>query len=139
MRCNVKATGYVLVIFGTFLLTATSVFAHHFFPRASDKTVSITGTVTRFEWINPHAHFTFDVKDKAGKVTSWQIELGSPAALLKRGWKKDSLKFGDSVTVDAILWKGKDNMAVAQEVVLPDGRKVFGGSHAGDPLTPVTP
>ena len=130
---------WVLVTAGTLLLTTTSVFAHHFFPQASDKPVVITGTLTRFEWINPHSRMLIDVKDKTGKVSSWEIELGSPAALLKRGWKKDSLKFGDAVTVDAILWKGKDNMAVAQDVRLPDGRKVFGGSHAGDPITPVTP
>ena len=136
---RIERTLFIVVVVGTLLLTATSVFAHHFFPQASDKPVSITGTITRFEWINPHANFVIDVKDKTGKVSSWEIELGSPAALLKRGWKKDSLKFGDSVTVDAILWKGKDNMAVAQDVLLPDGRKVFGGSHAGDPITPVTP
>ena len=127
------------VVVGSLLLTTASVFAHHFFPQASDKPVSIRGTVTRFEWINPHARFFMDVKDNTGKVSSWEIELGSPFALLKRGWRKDSLKFGDAATVEAILWKGKDNMAVAQDVHLPDGRKVFGGSHAGDPITPVTP
>lgn len=117
---------------GALLLTTSPVLAHHFFPGDIDKTVAIVGKVTKVEWVNPHARFYIDVKDKAGKVTNWEIELGSPGALVRRGWKMDSLKSGDDVTVEGFLWKGQVNKAVARDVQLPDGRKVFAGSHAGD-------
>jgi hypothetical protein len=107
--------------------------AHHFFPKESDQTVSLTGKVTGFEWVNPHCRFFMDVTDKLGRVSSWEVELGSPAALTRRGWKKDSLRPGDFVTVEVILWKGRANMAVARDIVFPDGRRIFAGSHAGDP------
>lgn len=127
-------TGFLagLVAGGAVLLMGPPVVAHHFFPGDLDTTVAIVGTVTKVEWVNPHARFYIDVKDKAGKVTNWEIELGSPGALVRRGWKIDSLKSGDHVTVEGFPWKGKVNKAVARDVQLPDGRKVFAGSHAGD-------
>jgi hypothetical protein len=114
-------------------LTSLPLVAHHFFPKESDRTVSLVGKVTGFEWVNPHSRFFMDVADKNGQVTSWEIELGSPAALTRRGWKKESLRFGDLVTVEVILWKGRANTAVARDIVFPDGRRMFAGSHAGDP------
>jgi hypothetical protein len=131
-----KTRFFGVLMAGCGLLFTSPVLAHHFFPQASDKTVPIAGKVTKFEWVNPHSRLFIDVKDKTGKVNNWEIELGSPAALTKRGWKIDSLKFGDPITVEAILWKGRVNAAVAQDVQFPDGRKVFAGSHAGDPPLP---
>lgn len=117
----------VLVVGGGLLLTTSPVLAHHWFPRESDQPVLLTGTVTTVEWLNPHARFYIDVKDETGKVRNLEIELGSPNALVRRGWNRDSLKIGDVVTVEAFPWKGRANMAVARSVQFPDGRKVFAG------------
>ena len=70
------------------------VLAHHSFEAEYDfnKTLKVTGTVTKMEWMNPHAHFYVDVKDASGKVTNWNFELGAIPVLLKQGWRKDSLK-----------------------------------------------
>lgn len=113
------------------LIAAPSV-AHHFVPRESDTPVTIVGTVARFDMVNPHSRLLLEVRDTAGVFTIWEIELGSVAALISRGWKRDLLKPGDLVTVQAILWKGRANAAVAREVEVPDGRRLLGGSHAGD-------
>src|SRR5436309_15435593 len=74
--------------------------AHHSFAAEYDanKPVTITGTVTKVEWMNPHARFYVDVKAADGKVTSWNFELGAIPVLLKQGWRRDSLKEGDQVT-----------------------------------------
>ena len=107
--------------------------AHHSFEAEYDfnKPVTFTGVVTKMEWMNPHAHFYVDVKDEIGKVTNWNCELGAIPVLLKQGWRKDSLKAGDQVTVEGFLAKdGTRAMANARRVTLADGRRVFGGSSA---------
>ena len=107
--------------------------AHHSFEAEYDfnKTLTVTGTVTKMEWMNPHAHFYVDVKDASGKVTNWNFELGAIPVLLKQGWRKDSLKVGDQITVEGYLPKdGTKSMANARRVTLPDGKRVFGGSSA---------
>jgi len=110
------------------------VLAHHSFAAEYDaaKPVKVAGTVTKMEWMNPHARFYVDVKDEAGKVTNWNFELGAIPVLLKQGWKKDSLKVGDQVTVEGSRAKDGSTTANARNVVLPDGRRVFGGSSAPD-------
>lgn len=116
------------------LLASSPVLAHHFFPHDSDKPVSIVGSVTRFEWVNPHAYLFIDVKDQTGTVSNWQIELGSPAALIRRGWQKESFKFGDVVTIEGYLSTTEVKKAIARDIQLPDGRKMFAGSHVADPV-----
>jgi hypothetical protein len=114
---------------------ALPLLAHHSFEAEYDfnKTMKVTGTVTKMEWMNPHAHFYLDVKDASGKVTNWNFELGALPVLLKQGWRKDSLKQGDQVTVEGYLPKdGTKAMANARRVLLPDGRQVLGGSSAGN-------
>ena len=77
------------------------------------------------------ARFYVDVKDEAGKVMNWNFELGSPNVLKRQGWKRDSLKVGDQVTVDGYLAKdGTRGLANARRVTLADGRNVFAGSSA---------
>ena len=113
--------------------SAALLLAHHSFEAEYDfnKTLKVSGTVTKMEWMNPHAHFFVDVKDESGKVTNWNFELGAIPVLLKQGWRKDSLKAGDQVTVEGFLPKdGTKAMANARRVLLPDGRRVFGGSSA---------
>ena len=111
-----------------------SLFAHHSFAAEYDanKPVTITGTVTKVEWMNPHARFYVEVKDADGKVTNWNFELGAIPVLLKQGWRKDSLKAGDQVSVEGSRAKDGSNTANARSVKLPDGRRVFAGSSGGD-------
>ncbi len=98
----------------------------------ANKPMKITGTVTKMEWMNPHARFYVDVKGDDGKVTNWNFELGAIPVLLKQGWRRDSLKTGDQVTVEGSLAKDGSSSANARRVTLPDGRRVFGGSSGGD-------
>ena len=114
------------------LAGAVPVMAHHSFAAEydSNKAVTITGTVTKVEWMNPHARFYVDAKGADGKVTNWNFELGAIPVLLKQGWRKSSLKEGDQVTVEAYRAKDSSFTANARRVSLPDGRKVFAGSAA---------
>jgi hypothetical protein len=83
--------------------------------------------------MNPHARFYVDVKDAGGKLPSWNFELGAIPVLLKQGWRKDSLKIGDQVTVDESRAKDGSQTANARSVVLSDGRRVLAGSSANEP------
>jgi hypothetical protein len=128
-------TGFAVLAVSAGLLVCTMpVLAHHSFAAEYDaaKPIKIAGTVTKMEWMNPHARFYVDVKDEAGKVTNWNFELGAIPVLLKQGWKKDSLKVGDQVTVEGSRAKDGSSTANARSVTLPDGRRVFGGSSAPD-------
>src|SRR3954447_7251359 len=108
--------------------------AHHSFAAEYDakKPVKIVGSVTKMEWMNPHARFYVDVKGTDGKVVNWNFELGAIPVLLKQGWRKDSLKQGDQVSVEGNLAKDGSKSANARSVVLPDGRRVFAGSSGGN-------
>jgi hypothetical protein len=110
--------------------TLAPALAHHSFAAEYDdkKPFTLSGTVTKVEWLNPHARFYMDVKDESGKVTNWELELASPNGLMRKGWTRNSLKAGDAVTVEAYRAKDGSNLGNARNVNLPDGRKVFAGS-----------
>jgi Family of unknown function (DUF6152) len=100
--------------------------AHHSFAAEYDssKKVELKGVVTKFEWMNPHAHFYLDVKGKDGEVANWNLELASPNMLVRNGWRRTSLKEGDQVVVVASPAKDATNTASVETVTLPDGRKL---------------
>lgn len=104
-------------------------FAHHSFAAEFDikQPVTVKGTVTKLEWMNPHAWFYLDVKKDDGTVEHWQCETGAPVELVRRGWRKTDLKVGDEVTVQGLRAKDGTNTLSARMVTLADGRKVFNG------------
>jgi Family of unknown function (DUF6152) len=111
------------------LLTAMGVSAHHAFTAEYDenKRITVSGTVSRFEWTNPHAWLYVDGKDESLKASIWRFEMGSPNGLIHRGWKQTELKKGDQITVEGYRAKDGSNVANARTVTMPDGRKLFGG------------
>ena len=126
------------VMAGGFIMAAVPMLAHHSFSAEYDraKSIELTGTVTKVEWMNPHARFYLDVKDADGKVTNWEFELGSPNGLMRQGWTRNSLKQGDVVTVHGSRAKDGSNLVNASNVAFENGKRVLGGaSSADDPAT----
>jgi DNA/RNA endonuclease YhcR with UshA esterase domain len=111
-----------------FAATVTPALAHHSFAAEYDikKTLTVSGTVTKVEWLNPHARLYMDVKDDAGKVANWEFELQAPNGLIRSGWTRTSIKPGDVVTVDGYRAKDGSNIGNASAVTLADGRKLIG-------------
>jgi hypothetical protein len=105
--------------------------AHHSFSAEFDgtKAVELKGVVTKLDWANPHVYFYIDVKDDKGNIVSWGCETGGPGGLIRAGWRRDSMKAGDQVTVDGYLAKDGSHLVDARNVTLPDGRKVFVGTQ----------
>jgi hypothetical protein len=109
---------------------AATASAHHAFNAEFDanRPVRLKGTVTRVEWINPHAWIHMDVKKDDGSVEKWSIEGGTPNTLLWRGLKKDSLPAGTEILVDGYQAKDGTRKANGRDVTFVDGRKLFMGS-----------
>ena len=109
------------------LLGVSPVLAHHAFAGQFDvnKPITLMGTVTKIEWMNPHIYFYIDVKDNDGKVANWMIEGGSPNGLMRAGWTRNSLKPGMEVNVEGYL--AKDGSKIANmTTVTAAGKKVLG-------------
>jgi hypothetical protein len=123
------------------VLACVPMHAHHSFAAEFDtkKPVELTGTVTSIEWVNPHAWIHMDVKDESGKVASWNFELGSPNLLLRNGWRRDTIKPGDMITVSGSAAKDGSNLANARTVKTIDGKRVFNAGSSGEPGTPGAP
>ncbi len=103
--------------------------AHHSFAATFDenKPVTLTGTVTKLEWTNPHIWFFMDVGDLDGTVTNWGLEMGSPNFLLRAGWRRDSMKVGDIVEIEGHQARDDSPNAHARTVVLTStGEPIFG-------------
>jgi len=110
--------------------------AHHSFAAEFDvnKPFKVHGTVTKIEWVNPHAWMYVDVKDPDEKVTNWRFELGAPSALFRLGWKKDSIQPGLEVDILSYLAKSGGHVGNCRSVLLPDGKELFAGG-SGPPDT----
>lgn len=115
--------------------------AHHSFGVAFDatKTVTLSGVITKIEWMNPHTHVFVDVKDDSGKVVNWTLEGYPPNVLERTGWRKDvTIKVGDTLTFFG--WRARDGSPYAhlREATLSSGKKLFFGPPAGTGEGPAT-
>jgi hypothetical protein len=136
MRLNITAA--FLIALTAALLLGGDAAAHHSFAAEFDaqKPVTLKGTVVKWEMINPHGWITLAVPGGDSKTTQWMIETSNPNGLMRLGWSKRSLKFGDEITVEAFRAKDGSNTANAATVTLADGRKVFAGSSGTPSGTP---
>lgn len=104
--------------------------AHHSFAAEFDanQPVTLKGTVTKMDWVNPHTWIHLDVKNPDGTVTKWMIEGGTPNTLVRRGFTKTSLAAGTEVTIEGYRAKNGANRANGADMILPDGKRLFMGS-----------
>lgn len=114
--------------------TTSPMIAHHSFSGEFDinKPIKLQGTVTRVEWINPHAWIHIAVKKPDGAAESWAIEAGTPNTLFRRGFTREALKAGTEILVDGYRSKDGTNKANGRDMTFPDGRKLFMGNPNGD-------
>jgi hypothetical protein len=122
-----------IVLFACWVTTAPLA-AHHSFAGEFDvdKPIKLQGTVTRVEWINPHAWIHIDVKRPDGTVEAWAIEGGTPNTLYRRGITRDSVKAGMVINVDGYLARDGSKKANGRDITLPDGRKLFLSGTGGN-------
>jgi hypothetical protein len=113
-------------------IAAIPAMAHHSFTMFdTTKQTTLTGTVTEFQWTNPHSYIEIDVPDENGAVKHWSIEMGSPSILQTGGWKHGTLKAGDKLTVILNPLKNGDPGGLLYQANLPDGRKLGNGPGRG--------
>jgi hypothetical protein len=115
------------IVLGGFILGALPLAAHHSFAAEFDRDqpITLTGTVTKVEWSNPHIWFYIDVKDQNGKVTNWGFSGAPPGMLTRRGITKETLKVGDVIKVEGYRAKDGSNNGSGGKVTFADGRQVF--------------
>jgi hypothetical protein len=137
MRTQFGAFAAILLI----ACLGVTVAAHHSFAVEYDikKPVSLNGVVKKIEWTNPHMRVYVDVTDSTGVVTTWNLELGSPNSIVRKGWGKNDLKAGDKVIVKAYGGREILTRACMDTITLADGRSLFVGAAPGSPGAPDAP
>lgn len=117
------------------LVSGTPLLAHHAFSAFDmSKTITVSGVVKEFQWINPHSWIQMMVTDASGNAVEWSIEMGAPSSLVRQGWKPKTLKPGDQITVATHpLRDGRPGGSLVS-ATLPDGTRI-GGSPTGEPQT----
>jgi hypothetical protein len=125
-----KILAGVAVLASGLVVTAVSLSAHHAFAAEFDanKPVTMKGTVTKMEWVNPHVWLHMDVKLPNGKVENWAFEAGTPNVLFRRGFTRKSLLPGTVVMVDGYQAKDGTRRANGRDITFEDGKKLFMGS-----------
>lgn len=131
MKYLIRKRGFaaLLIAAGVFA-SGLSLRAHHSFAAQFDqnKPITLKGSVTRLEWANPHVYFYMDVADAKGVVANWAIEGQAPSVLYRAGFRKDSTKYGDVVTVNGFLARDGSKLVNMQSATLADGRNLFVGT-----------
>jgi len=128
-RTKLMVIGSSSLGFGLF--AGATVWAHHSVALQFDMSqeIEIEGTVVAMEWRNPHAWLQVEVENENGEKQVWQVEFGSANALYRRGWRRDDLPIGIEVTVHGLPARDGSNTIGAEDVTLPDGRRLFAGSR----------
>jgi hypothetical protein len=128
----------VALVLAGLLLAASPVWAHHAFGAEFDidKPVSLTGTLTKVEWVNPHAWLHINVKSADGQVVDWMVEGGSPNTLLRHGFNRNTLEVGTVIVVSGFQAKDGSNKANGKDITFGDGRKLNMGSSSTDTQAP---
>jgi len=123
MKIEVKLSIWLVAMM---LVPAPPAFAHHSFAAEyASKPIALTGTITKFVWMNPHTRVYLDVTDASGAVTKWECEGSAPGGLLSNGWSKGSLKPGDHVTIEGFPAKDRPNVCKARAVKLANGMRLI--------------
>ena len=131
-----RSRSALVIALAGLLSAAAPLVAHHSFSAEFDaaKPFKMSGTVTKIEWMNPHTFFYIDVVDeKTGKAMNWAMEMGSPNALTRAGWSRNSMKIGDVVSVEGSLAKDGSPTGNARSVTLEStGKRLFAASSQGN-------
>jgi hypothetical protein len=122
---------FVMLVFSM----GVALLAHHSTAAYTATTITLTGAVVkRLAWANPHTVVSFDVKEANGRLTTWTVESGSPSALSRMGWNRNSLKAGDVITVELFPAKNGAKVARLARIVMADGKELLDSVYKASPF-----